>query len=175
MSDPSPHDWTYRALVLGVVAVALLFGLWLWRSIGSDGGADEYPISWFIIGAAIMGSVANESYRRAGLLHPTTGRIAAYLCWKSAVSIIFAFLLYLMLVAGLIGGDMFPKFVARPLPEGTYWNMQRFLTDVEPATHRDIAKILVWSFIAGYAERFVPNLVGRIIKSVEQEGAGRQA
>jgi len=170
MSESMPHDWKYRALVIGVVAVAMLSGLWLWRSIGSEGGADEYPISWFIIAAAIMGSLANESYRRAELVRPTMGRVAAYLSWKCAVSIIFAFLLYLMLVAGLIGGDMFPKFVERPLPEGAYWNMKLFLTEVEPATYKDIAKILVWSFIAGYAERFVPNLVGKIIKSNEGDG-----
>lgn len=173
MSSSTPHDWKFRGIVLAVVAVAMAFGIWLWRSIGSEGGADEYPISWFIIGAAIMGSLANESYRQAELVRPTNGRIAAYLAWKSAVSIIFAFLLYLMLVAGLVGGDMFPQFEARPLPEGEYWNMQRFLTDVEPATHKDIAKILVWSFIAGYAERFVPNLVGKLLKS-SGGGGGRQ-
>ena len=74
-----------------------------------------------------------------------------------------------MAIGGLIGGDMFPHFVHIPLKEGAYWNMETFLTAVKPESYKDVAKILVWSFIAGYSEKFVPNLIGQILKTSEGE------
>jgi hypothetical protein len=97
------------------------------------------------------------------------GWIAAYILWKSGVSIVFAFALHLMAIGGLIGSDLFPKFVTKAA-ESVTWNMQQFVTSVDPKSYQDIAEILVWSFIAGYSEKFVPNLIGRLLKGEENGG-----
>ena len=162
-----PHTNRYSAVVASIIAIALLLGLWFWRSIGSGSGAEEYPVSWFIIIAAILGSIVNEPFRQGEPHQYTYGWIAAYIFWKSAVSVVFAFLLYLMAIGGLIGGDMFPHFVQTPLVDGAHWNMTNFVTAVKPESYKDVAKILVWSFIAGYSEKFVPNLIGQILKTSE--------
>lgn len=171
MAEQNPHDWKVRWIVLFVVIGCLAFGYWLWRSMENVGGGSRYPISWFIIVFAILGSVVNESYREVEFLKTTIGRIGGYFLWKAAVAVVFAFVLYLMIIGGLIGGDMFPEFVAVKHPAGAPWDMQTFLTGVDPKGHKDIAKILVWSFIAGYTERFVPNAVGRVIKTTEEGDA----
>ena len=170
MAEQKAHDWKVRGIILAAILSCLIFSYWLWRSIGSEGGGSPYPIAWFIIIFAILGSVVNESYREVEFPRPTIGRIAAYFLWKAAVAIVFAFVFYLMVIGGLIGGDMFPKFLAVKPDAGAPWDMRAFLTGVDPADYKDIAKLLVWSFIAGYAEKFVPNAIGRIIES--SEGAG---
>ena len=162
-----PHTNRYGAVVASIIAIALLLGFWFWRSIGSGSGAEEYPVSWFIIIAAILGSIVNEPFRQGEPHQYTYGWIAAYISWKSAVSVVFAFLLYLMAIGGLIGGDMFPHFVQTTLAYGEHWNMTNFVTAVKPESYKDVAKILVWSFIAGYSEKFVPNLIGQILKTSE--------
>jgi hypothetical protein len=116
--------------------------------------------------------MVNESYRDVEFPKPTIGRIGGYFLWKAAVAIVFAFILYLMVIGGLIGGDMFPKFVGATLENDAKWDMKEFLTGIDPAGYKDIAKLLVWSFIAGYAEKFVPNAVGRVIKASEASGNG---
>jgi hypothetical protein len=153
-----------------IVLAALLLGLWFWRSLPSGSGADKFPIAWFIIIAAILGSAVNEPFRQNEAHRPTYTWITAYIFWKSAVSVVFAFLLYLMAIGGLIGGDLFPQFIETPLGQGAPWNMEAFVTKVDPKTYKDIAKIIVWSFVAGYSEKFVPNLIGKLLKASEGQG-----
>jgi len=161
-SDPETAS-SHGTIVASIIAIALLLGFWFWNSIGSGSGAEKYPISWFIIITAILGSIVNEPFRQ-GEPHQYT---LAYISWKSAVAVVFAFLFYLMAIGGLIGGDMFPRFVQTSLPDNANWNMTNFATAVKPESYKDVAKILVWSFIAGYSEKFVPNLIGQILKTSE--------
>jgi hypothetical protein len=75
---------------------------------------------------------------------------------------ILAILLHMIFLSGLISGQMFPKFVPDANPP-----------DVEDlrvifATHADgyasYAKLFVWSFVAGYSERFVVDMLGSFAK-----------
>jgi hypothetical protein len=43
-----------------------------------------------------------------------------------------------------------------------YAFVMNFLDACKPATNQDLAKVLVWSFMAGYLERFVPNIISQI-------------
>lgn len=156
--------------VLAVCAAALL-GYYAWYSIGSDGGAERYPISWFIIIVALVGSLVNEPFR-TDKANVTPGHgLFTYSVWKGAVAVVFAFLLYLLFMSGLVSGDVFPAFShINSGNGGDYVSMEDFLVKVKPASYKDVAKVLVWSFIAGYSERFVPNLISRVIDS----GAGER-
>ena len=62
-----------------------------------------------------------------------------------------AVFLFLLLCAGLLGGDVFPSFDAKAPWQAEY------------------AKLLVWSFIAGFSERLIPDLLSKT------EGRGAQA
>ena len=148
-----------------IIAGFLLLGWWFWASLGVGEGASRFPIAWFIIGAAVLGSLVNESFREIVQTQASYGWIITYVAWKCGVSVVFAFLAYLLVVGGLIGGELFPSFTAIGLSEGKTWNMEEFVTKVNPKDYTDVAKILVWSFIAGYSEKFVPNLIGEVLKS----------
>ena len=166
MSSSTKRTAKYGLVAGVIVAVAIALGFYFRSSIGIAGGAEQYPISWFIIVAAILGSVVNQPFRHGELQHVTVGWIVGYLFWKSTVSIVFAFVLYMIFIAGLISGDMFPRFVRTTLETGgQYQNMKEFATKVDPESYKDVAKILVWSFIAGYSEKFVPNLISQILKT----------
>ncbi len=71
------------------------------------------------------------------------------------IGAIFASLLTLIFIANFIGGRLFPD------PDLFY-----HIIYVRPA----FAKLLIWSFIAGFSERFVPNLLNNIVKETEQKG-----
>ena len=73
---------------------------------------------------------------------------------------IFALVAYIILLAGLVTSTLFPVFVYPALPE-TGINPQYFvlfLTDTVPASGPDFAKLLFWSFAAGFTERFIPQI-----------------
>jgi hypothetical protein len=153
-----------------------LFGLVIHSLIGEDGGAEKFPISWFIIAAAVLGSAVNQPFRNdlpagsSGESHPVI-----YFLWKCSVAVVFAFLLYLMFMAGILGGDLFPRFQClEPSAAGNscgkYIDMARFVTDVDPETNRDVAKLLIWSFIAGFSEKLVPNLITKLGEQASESG-----
>jgi len=75
---------------------------------------------------------------------------------------IFAMVLYLMFIGGLLEGVLFPKILtARPADQGL--SFKGFAMETGPASGVDFAKLLIWSFIAGFAERLVPDTLDRMV------------
>jgi len=138
------------ALIIFVSLVFLMF-----RETQPD--ADPLPLSWFIMGAAVFGSIVNQPFRSDFTGQRTD--LAGYLIWKASVAIVFAMLLHLVFMAGLLEGPLFPTYSRS---EDAFIDMAKFVLIVDPKTYADAAKIVVWSFIAGYSEKFVPNLIARL-------------
>lgn len=102
------------------------------------------------------------------LLH---GKLSIFLPAVSGA--IFAAVLYLLVLAGLLQGGLFPKMVTDPgiaTNDPTGVNFIYFLREANPASRTEFAKLLVWSFIAGFAERFVPDTLSRFVAKKESTG-----
>ncbi|MFW2055627.1 hypothetical protein F4U02_04725 [Acinetobacter haemolyticus] len=78
----------------------------------------------------------------------TTGNLYSI----QTVGAVFAIVLTLMFMGGLIGGTLFP-------------NADNFYQIIYVAAA--FPKLLVWSFIAGFSERIVPNILNNLINSSE--------
>lgn len=81
---------------------------------------------------------------------------------SAAQGMLSAFVLYLILAAGLgqISGTLFPAFKAEPFP-------------ANPLDAPSAAKLLVWCFVAGFAERLVPDVLGQLAAKADARGKGR--
>jgi hypothetical protein len=78
---------------------------------------------------------------------------------------LFAFVLYGVFASGIIQGEIFPKFQGSDKP---YRTPYEFSDNMTPATNADTAKAILWAFIAGFAEGFVPNFIDKLVKDGEQ-------
>jgi len=86
---------------------------------------------------------------------------------------IFALLLYMLIIGGLLQGDLFPKLpdqLSKPQPDGV--GLLDLVTQARPASGSDYAKLVVWSFLAGFAERFVPDTLSRFVSRREGDSKG---
>ncbi len=80
---------------------------------------------------------------------------------------IFAALLYMIIIGGLISGKLFPEIKI---------STNQYILDAirfsRPLSVVDYAKLVVWSFVAGFAERFVPDTLSRFISTRETSAKG---
>jgi hypothetical protein len=105
---------------------------------------------------------------------------------------VFASILFLMFAGGFLKGDLFPELgpsggstdtaMSEAAPDDAIVDrsnenvltsqadqgedgipsLKEFADATVPITNGDFAKVLIWSFIAGFAERFVPDALNRI-------------
>jgi hypothetical protein len=123
---------------------------------------------YFVWLAAVLGSAANITTRdhRAAIPAGVLNKIS-YLAWKLLIAMTFATFLYVVFASELLSGDTFPRF--QNTKDTPYTFTINFLESCKPATNQDVAKMLVWAFIAGYLERFVPNIISRIQSDSEEK------
>lgn len=78
---------------------------------------------------------------------------------------IFALVLLLLFLGGVFEGVIFPKFaklamVAGEAEKPLQW---KFASSLLPERSVDFALLFLWSFIAGFAEKFVPDALDRLV------------
>lgn len=70
---------------------------------------------------------------------------------------VLAVVLYLIFIAGLLEGDLFPNF--EPDADANEASGFTKLFEQHGVHGSDYAKLLIWSFVAGYSERYVVNII----------------
>lgn len=81
---------------------------------------------------------------------------------------ILGFVAYGLFMSGLLQGELFPKFSDNI--DEPYVDLYKFLVSVQPAENSDAAKVIVWAFVAGFSERFIPNVLDSLVSKSEQDG-----
>jgi hypothetical protein len=82
----------------------------------------------------------------------------------SIVGSIAAAALYFIFAGQILEGAIFPHFVCKAAG-GKCNSLTLFMASWAPDEAADFAKVLVWGFVAGFAERFVPDTLERLTKS----------
>ncbi len=90
-----------------------------------------------------------------------------YTILRPSIGFIAGFLFYIIILSGLIQGDLFPHIRCTYTPsnkqpeEVQMEDCKTFnhLFELRPGTSQDYAKFLVWRVICGFSERFVPDIL----------------
>jgi hypothetical protein len=143
-------------MLAAVVTFAFRLGLWH----GKD-TKDVFPLFCLVWLAAVLGSAVNiTTQANPGVIPGGIGGRIIYALWKLLVAMTFATFLYAIFISKIIAGGMFPNF--QGAEDTPYSFAVKFLQDCKPKTNQDVAKMLVWAFVVGYLEKFVPNIISRI-------------
>lgn len=88
-----------------------------------------------------------------------SGYLFIYSMVPPLVGAIAAVTLYLIFATEVIMGPMFPVFTLSESTPPITDDFYNFVRNWHPSSPADYAKVLVWGFVAGFLERFVPNLL----------------
>jgi hypothetical protein len=115
-----------------------------------------------------------EDLPKALIARELEGMPSKYLLIYSLVPIVIgaiaAAVLYVVFAGKLVTNDVFPVFECRPAGDGCKTFIS-FISYWGPKAPEDFAKILVWGFIAGFAERLVPDTLQTLSQSVRSKTA----
>jgi nitrate/nitrite transporter NarK len=95
------------------------------------------------------------------------GYLLIYSLIPPLIGLVGALVIYVMFAGGLVNGPMFPTFAeivdnCPGHPPTCLTHFQHFLNDWKPVTNADYAKAFIWGFIAGFSERFVPDMLSKL-------------
>lgn len=124
----------------------------------------RFMVSWFCFQCGIIGGFVSIQQRLKQIADEELSLLSE--SWATIMVIpifggIFALVLYTLFLSGLVQGRLFPEFVT-PLFNNppTTDNLRDLFTKAYPKTPSDFAKFTFWSFVAGFSERFVPQIIG---------------
>jgi TctA family transporter len=131
--------------------------------VGASGGAT----SSFVRQSRIIQTLDQD-----GLASLERNERALLLAWVAPlVGAIFAGLLLLMFAAEVLQGSLFPAFVQG----GDFDQGQALFASLAPRQHKDAFKALVWSFVAGWSERLIPNIIETVSLRLQPRPPGPPA
>ena len=145
-------------IIISLLATAALFAATLWFQ-------QRLMISWLVFECGIVGGFVSIQQR---LKHISSTELRLLTQSWATVLVVpiyggtFALVFYALTLAGLIEGHLFPSYHIAAFPEPpTTDDILHFLSRTYPAQGEDVAKLIFWSFAAGFSERLVPQIIHR--------------
>ena len=151
---------------LSLLCVALLFA-------PSYFNGERFMLSWACFSCGILGGFVSIQQRLKKLEDEELRLLSN--SWFSILLIpiyggIFSLVLYVGFLSGIVGGSLFPQFFSPPFSSPPVnADLQKFLTQTLPVTGTDLAKLLFWSFLAGFSERLVPQILNKTQGDLETD------
>lgn len=154
------------ACLVALFAVTLLFG-------------GRFMVSWACFGCGLLGGFISIQQRLKRFGDEELELLSR--SWFQIILIpvyggIFALVLYVGLLSKIVTGELFPQFTMPVFhAPPTTADIQAFFSNTYPTTPTDLAKLLFWSLVAGFSERFIPQIISRNPSDETGKGADRAA
>jgi hypothetical protein len=163
---------TRRLIILttvGLLGVVIIFGLTL--ILGK-----RFMLSWACFGCGLVGGFVSIQQRIKNFGDEELELLSS--SWYQILLVpvyggIFSLVLYLGFLSKIVEGPLFPHFVGpvfSPIP--TTQEVAAFFSQTYPASGADLTKLLFWSFVAGFSERFVPQILDKVQTKDDSKSKG---
>jgi hypothetical protein len=160
--------WMVVAYTLGLAAI-LIWCRWH--------GAEFLAMLTVVLYAGIIGGFVSSQRRMEAI--PSDGDplitvfgldSSGYYLWLSPLlGAIFAVVLTAMFIAGIFKGALFPDFYVSLPPEHHGLPFFYFTWNTLPKSSEEYAKLMIWAFLAGFAERLVPDSLDRLATKLDPD------
>lgn len=147
MAKPNPI--TRGSVVITFLAL-LVLTVYGFLRIDHDG----VPFPLFVFVGGLMGAGLNfirDLHHHSDSGTETLSMLSSLLS-RLLIGGALALAVYMLFLSGLLGGSLFPEFETLDYSKG-------LLKGAAPRLSSDFGKCMVWAFLAGYAEKFLPGLL----------------
>jgi hypothetical protein len=136
--------------------------------------SDRFMVTWAVFLCGIIGGFVSIQQRIKTVTDDELSLLTK--SWFQILLVpvfggVFSLVLYSLFLSGIISGNLFPAFYipepSNKIPDATF--IIDFFTKTYPATGQDFSKLLFWSFVAGFSERFVPQIITSVSDKVTTE------
>lgn len=158
------HELTKRLIIMTGVALLIMVGIFAATFLFTE----RFMLTWIAFICGIIGGFVSIQQR---IKHVSNEELSL-LCgsWLQILLIpifggVFALVLYLIFLSEIVNGGLFPDFYVPPPPASNVITTDYILSVLKktyPASGQDLAKFLFWSFVAGFSERFVPQIISKV-------------
>ncbi|ARM31903.1 hypothetical protein [Prosthecochloris sp. HL-130-GSB] len=164
------HTITQRLIIMTAAALLLLSVIFALNYYFDQ----RFMITWAGLLCGVIGGFVSMQQRLRSVSDQELELLSA--SWFQILLIpvfggVFALVLYVILLSGIVSGHIFPEFYfpQRPEsgPDSAY--ILEVLTKTYPNSGEDLAKLLFWLFVAGFSERFVPQIISKVTSSATQQ------
>jgi len=127
---------------------------------------ERLMISWLVFECGIIGGFVSIQQRLRKIEDDELQLLSE--SWATILLVpiyggIFALVLYTLFLGELVQGHLFPRFAVPEFHDPPTTNdLFLFLTQTYPQQGSEVAKLIFWSFVAGFSERFVPQIIARV-------------
>ncbi|MCB9666188.1 MAG: hypothetical protein H6732_18915 [Alphaproteobacteria bacterium] len=160
---------TRRLILLATVSLFLVMGSF---SVAFS-WYDRLMLSWVAFECGILGGFVSIQQRLKDIDDDELFLISE--SWFSILLIpiyggIFALVLYVVFLSGMVTGELFPRFYVPPFGDPpTSDDVAGLILGTVPLGPADLPKLMFWSFAAGFSERLVPQIIQRLSDDPPQD------
>jgi hypothetical protein len=158
------------------ITFLLLFALIAWRVPE----VPHMPAFFYVLVAGLIGGIVSTLFRLQNtksvgdavkdITQLNKGKVNIII--SPILGMVFAAILFVLFAGKFLEGGLFPNIILDPdlgYVEGKGALLYNsFWSQTGPASLGDSAKLLIWSFIAGFAERFVPDALNRFVAGTRE-------
>lgn len=180
----------HRTMVVWIFSVTLLFSIIIGfillysYNIGQNDNKKDIPTLIVVLAAGILGSFVsalnriysakdifpNKEYK--AFFKNANSYLIIYSTIPALVGGISAVILYVVFAGDMVSGSLFPEFHCAS-GKGECKGFNDFLSYWKPKAPTDYAKAIIWGFIAGFSERFVPDILNKLTKNQKDKSKSK--
>ena len=84
---------------------------------------------------------------------------------------VFSLVFMFMFMGGILEGSLFPQYGYRAITDTA--SFYDWMQNNYPISNHEVAKLIFWSFVAGFSERLVPQVIGKVSGQIDTDDDGK--
>ncbi len=158
-----------RKLVFFTGGILLIVALAIYSLMALSGGEKPPILVLIVFLCGLLGGFVSIQQRLPAFDLPSLRALAS--SWLSITLIpinggVFAMVMMFAFMGGILEGALFPTYGYHAITDTA--SFYSWIEDNYPTSNHGVAKLIFWAFVAGFSERLVPQVIGKVSTGLDK-------